>query len=300
MRANEVDALHDVLGGGIVLDGPRSTRRQALAASAPRQTFTQTTKPRYTEVPSDDDDEDDEDEEDEEDEEEDEEDEEDEEEDEDEDEEVTQNDFDELGAEPEGGTDDDEDVEMEEAPPPPPPKRLPQPKAPKITLKPPARFDSQTAKSKLVVTPANVGPVKSVEDQEMEDDPDDDEVEASSELSEEEEDGTNLNVEDGEGEDEDAEAEEEGLGEGDEVEVDDDDDDLDSDSDGTPASGSATPDISRMTKRQRRREEDANALLSLDMAPQQRKVSNPQGFATVDTDKILPVLHRRRESHEEG
>ena len=299
MRANEVESLHDVLGGGKVLDGPRSTRRQALAASAPRQASTQASKPRYAEVPSDVDDDDD-DEEEEEDEEDEDEDEEDEEEDDDEDEEMAQNDFDELGAEPEGGTDDDEDVEMEEAHPAPPSKRAPQPKAPKITLKPPARSDPSSTKSKLVVTPANVGPVKSVEDQEMEDEPDDEEVEASSELSEEDEDATNLNGEDAEGEDEDAEAEEEGLGEGDEIEVDDDDDDLDSDSDGTPASGSATPDISRMTKRQRRREEDANALLSLDMAPQQRKVGSPLGLATIDTDKSLPVLHRRRESYEKG
>ncbi|KAK5045889.1 hypothetical protein LTR84_008675 [Exophiala bonariae] len=273
MRANEVEALLDTLGGGKVLDGPRSSRR---AAAASRQTAPQAQRPRYAEYgeseSSDDDDEEDAEDEDDQ--------EEDEEEDDDEEEEEQPNDFDELGAEAEGGTD-DEDVEMEDAPNPvPPPRRHVPPKPPKITLKPPAKTDSrQPARPKLIVTPAKVGPVKAVEDQEMEDDPDDDEVETSSELSDDEdEDTSKVNDEDAEGEDEDVEdedavgEEEEGEGEeGEEGEEGDDNDDLSDDSDETPGSGTATPDINKLTKRQRGRPEDQTQLMALDMAPQQRK-----------------------------
>jgi Ino eighty subunit 2 len=183
------------------------------------------------------------------------------------------NDFDQLGAEPEGGTD-DEDVDMKDAP---PPVRHTPPKPPKITLKPPAKEDAKHGiKAQLIVTPANVGPVKSVEDQEMEDDPDDDEVEDSSELSEDEdedeEDQTNLNEDDAEGEDDEIEVggeaapgEEDAIEEGDEEEDDD-------DSDESRESGSATPDMTKLTKRQRGRPEDQGGLMALDMAPQQRKV----------------------------
>jgi len=270
MRANEVEALHDTLGGGKVLDGPRSSRRTATAA---RQTAPQSQRPRYAEYEeSDEEDEDQEEDEDEDDIEDDEEQDEDGDEN---DEEPT--DFDRLGAEPEGGTD-DEDVEMEDAPTPAPAqatsRRHAPPKPPKITLKPPAKTDPrQPAKPKLVVTPAKVGPVKTVEDHEMEDDPDDDEVDTSSELSDDEdEDASKLNDEDAEGEEEeieeeDAAGEEEGA-----EEEEDDDEDLDSDSDRTPGSGTATPDLTKLTKRQRGRPEDQTQLMALDMAPQQRKV----------------------------
>jgi Ino eighty subunit 2 len=269
MRANEVDTLKDTLGGGQVLDGPRSSRRAALAA---RSNTRNNQRPAYAEFDESELDVEEEDEE--------------EEEEEEVEEDDAMNDFDALGAEAEGGTDDeddqdDEDVDMEDAAIPPPKRHAP-PTAPKITLKPPARKSDgkQTPKSKVVVTSASVGAVKSVEDQEMEDDPDDEEVEASSDLTDEddEDDETNANVND-----EDAEAEEDEV----EVEVeettlavededlDEDDEDEDSldDSDGTPASGSATPDLAKMTKRQRGRAEDQNTLMALDMAPQQRKVS---------------------------
>ncbi|KAK4939499.1 hypothetical protein LTR10_020208 [Elasticomyces elasticus] len=264
MRANEVEALQDTLGGGQVLDSPRSSRRSAVAA---RTSTRAPQRPAYAEF-GESDIEDDEDEDAAEDEDEDDE--------EEVEEEEAMNDFDQLGAEPEGGTD-DEDVEMEDAP---PPKRHVPPKPPKITLKPPAAKPNgkQTGKPKLVVTPAKVGPLKSVEDQEMEDDPDDDEVDNSSELSDADEDTTaNVNDED----DEDAEGEEEeiemeggnAMGEEEEVEEEDDadDDDLDDSSDDTPASGSATPDLAKLTKRQRGRPEDQGTLMALDMAPQQRK-----------------------------
>ncbi|EXJ54146.1 hypothetical protein A1O7_09483 [Cladophialophora yegresii CBS 114405] len=261
MRANEVESLHDTLGGGKVLDGPRSSRRSTLAARTPTQPRSKYAEYGESDIEDEDEEEDEEDDEDDADEEE---------------PSGTRNDFDELGAEPEGDTD-GEDVEMEDAPPVRPSKRTPVAKAPKITLKPPALVDSkQSAKPKLIVTPAKVGPVKSVEDQEMEDDPDDDEVDESSDLSDEDdEEQTNLNDEDAEGEeeevalDQDAPAEDEELGA--ELEDGDDADDLDDSSDETPGSGSATPDLSRMTKRQRGRPEDQGTLMALDMAPQQRK-----------------------------
>ncbi|KIX04034.1 uncharacterized protein Z518_07587 [Rhinocladiella mackenziei CBS 650.93] len=243
MRANEVEALHDHLGGGQVLDAPRSSRRTALASRSSTRRNQRPTYAEYGESDIDDEEDDDDD---------------------DEDEEDEPNDFDRLGAEPEGGTD-DEDVEMEDAP---VPKRHAPPKPPKITLKPPTSTD-KSARPKFIMTPANVGSTKSVEDREMEDDPDDDEADNSSELSEEDEGPTtNLNKEDAEGEEE----EEDAPGEEGELEdEDEDEDDLDDSSDETPASGTATPDLSRMTKRQRGRPEDQGGLMALDMAPQQRK-----------------------------
>ena len=251
MRANEVDSLHDTLGGGQVIDGPRRRRNQP-----PPRTSGRSRKPRYAEFGESDIEEDEEAEE---------------------EEEEEEDDFSKVGAEAEGGTDDDEeeDVEMEDAPMP--------PKAPKITLKPPAKATSKSApKPKLIVTPANVGPVKTVEDQEMEDDPGDEEVEDSSDLpsddededeeedeeDEEDVDETNLNEEDAEGE--------EDVGEGDapgeDEEMEEDDEEDDDSSDETPASGAATPDPNKMTKRQRGRADDSGGLMALDMAPQQRKV----------------------------
>ncbi|KIW14049.1 hypothetical protein PV08_06830 [Exophiala spinifera] len=269
MRANEVETLKDTLGGGQVLDGPRSSRRSTLAA---RSSARGGQKPKYTDF-ADSEDEDDDDEE-----EEDDEDEEDEEEEQEEEVEEVEamNDFDALGAEAEGTTDEDEDVEMEDAPPPPSKKTAP-PKAPKITLKPPAKkADGRQGKPKLVVTPAKVGPLKSVEDQEMEDDPGDEEVEGSSDLSDEDNDTpANAEDEDAEGEEDEIEVGGTTLQAEDDEELDEEDEEdsdgsLD-DSDDMPGSGSATPDLSRMTKRQRGRPEDQNTLMALDMAPQQRK-----------------------------
>lgn len=192
---------------------------------------------KYAEVPEDDDDED-EDEEDEDDE------------DESEEEDEPMNDFDEIGAEAEGSdedaegeSDEDNDVEMEEP-------TLPLP--PKITLKQTPIKNGKLSKPTLIVTPAIGGPVKSVEDKEMEVEEDDVEEEELSELeddNEEEQDETNLGEDDLEGE-EDAEGEI----------------DLDSDAD-TPGSGANTPSFAEATKRQRGTEE---GLMALDMAPQVR------------------------------
>jgi len=236
MRANEVDALKDTLGGGTVLDGPRS-RRSAnsspnLSRTSARSRYAepQESDPEDEEEQDGDDDNDAEAEED-----------------------TTMNDFDEIGAEAEGGTD-DEDVPMEDELPPVKKSHNP-PKPSRITLKTPVKKTSkQPAKPTLVVTPADVGSVQPVEDEEMEDDPDDDDMD-DSELPVDE---TNLNEEelledDVEGEDE---------------ELDDDDDEL-GDSDEEPGSGSATPDPAKLTSRQRGR--PIEPLMALDMAPQQRK-----------------------------
>ena len=121
------------------------------------------------------------------------------------------------------------------------------------------------------------------QDQEMEedeeeddddDDDDDDEVEDSSDLSEEDdEELTNINDEDAEGEEEELVLERGLPGEDEQLGVEEDDeDDLDDSSDETPGSGAATPDLNKMTKRQRGRPEDEGTLMALDMAPQQRKV----------------------------
>jgi Ino eighty subunit 2 len=270
MRANEVESLQDTLGGGQVIDGPR---RRRVAAAAPR-TSGRAPRSKYAEFEEDDIDDDEEEEDD-----------------------ADGERDDELGIEPEGESEDeDEDVEMPDAPMP--------PKAPKITLKPPAKSaPKQMSNPRLVVTPANVGPVKSVEDQEMEDDPGDEEVDDTSDLSndseeDEEEDEENeeetelptLNQEAPMAEDEDAPGEEE------ELEPDDGDDDSDDSSDSTPDSGAATPDMTKLTKRQRGRPEDSEGLMALDMAPQQRKVSllfiGWKAFLT------STVLYRCRESYE--
>lgn len=247
MRANELDALKDTLGGGTVLDAPRSSRRAAQARSPGRPSSrSKYVAPRESDIEDDEDDEDDAEAE----------------------EDTTMNDFDEVGAEAEGGTDDDMDVDESPAPSALPKKNQFPPKPPKITLKTPSKKDSkQPAKPTVVVTPANVGPLQSVEDEEMEDEPDDDELD-DSELPEE----TNLeDDEDVEAEDDDEELEETNLndedGANEELEGDE-DDDLD-DSDEEPASGSVTPDLSKLTARQRGKASEP--LMSLDMAPQQRK-----------------------------
>lgn len=273
MRANEVDSLRDTLGGGQVLDGPRSTRRATQARTTGRAPG----RPKYVEpLESDLDEEEDEDE--------DEEEEDGDDDDAEAEEDATMNDFDEIGAEAEGGTD-EEDVEMgDDSPAPPPPKKqnVP-PKPPKITLKTPAKKNTtpkQPLKPTLIVTPADVGPVRSVEDEEMADDDseededededeEDEEIDENSELPDNEE--TNLDEEDAEAEDDQDETnlnEEDAEGEDEELD-DDDDDELGDSDDDEPASGTATPDPSKMTSRQRGR--PVEPLLALDMAPQQRK-----------------------------
>ena len=269
MRVNEVDSLQDTLGGGQVIDGPRRRRNQP-----PPRVSARARRTKYAEYGESDIDED-----------------------EDVEEREEEDDFSKVGAEAEGGTDDEnEDVEMEDAPFPPKPA--------KITLKPPAKVDTKSPpKPKLIITPANVGPVKSVEDQEIQDDPGDEEVEDSSDLSgsgddededsdDEEEAGeqTKVNEEDAEGE-EDAQGEDEELEE-------DDEGDIDDSSDETPASGAATPDPDKLTKRQRARGDDSGVLMALDMAPQQRKVrltTSSRNLANAPS-----VLHRRRKGDEEG
>ena len=128
------------------------------------------------------------------------------------------------------------------------------------TVRAPAGSDE--AKPILKVTPAKVGKVKSVEAKEMEIEDDDEEL---SELDSDDDDEEGL-----EGGDEDAEGEEDDVediemgdegGELEDEEQDEDegnsDDDDDDDDDATPVSGSrgSTPDISKMTKRQRSRVE---------------------------------------------
>ena len=252
MRANEVDALKDTLGGGTVLDGPRSRRSAqnspTTTRGGPRSRYAEPQESDLEdeelegEEEEDDDDDDDED-------------------DAEAEEDTAMNDFDEIGAEAEGGTD-DEDVHMEDNPLPVKKNQSP-PKPPKITLKTPLKQNPKLpAQPKLVVTPADVGPVLPVEDEEMEDDPGEDDME-DSELPEDE---TNLNEDDGENEEELAQEGVEGEDDGEELE--DDDDELD-DSDDEPGSGSATPDPSKLTSRQRGRA--IEPLMALDMAPQQRK-----------------------------
>jgi len=271
MRANEVDSLEDTLGGGDVLDGSRPRRRAAAPSRASTRGIE---RPRYAEYgESEIEGEEEEEEEMEEEDDDDDDDNGDDGDEEDEDEEDEPNDFDDLGAEPEGGTD-EEDVDMDEAD---RPRHAP-PKPAKITLKPPAKTEGRgTTKPKLVVTSTNVGRVRSLQDKEMSDTGN--EGENYSDLPDEE--GNNLNDEDANG-DEEEEIEEDTRGrldEEDEMEEDDnEDDDMEDDSDETPASGSATPDLSKLTKRQRGRPEDTDGLMALDMAPQQRKVSEMTRF----------------------
>ena len=252
MRANEVDSLKDTLGGGQVLDGPRSRRS---ATTTTRESTGRTSRPKYVEPRESDLDDDIDDEEDDLDEEEDE-----------IEPDVTMNDFDEVGAEAEGGTDDEDDADMEDDSPAPTPRihQMP-PKAPKITIKTPAK--SKSGRPEVIITPANVGPLQSVEDEEMEDgdddDDDDEDLDDDSELPDDE-DETNLNDEDPEGDTELMQ-----LGPED-IELEDLDDEGLSDSDDEePGSGTATPDPSKLTSRQRGKV--LEPLMSLDMAPQQRK-----------------------------
>jgi Ino eighty subunit 2 len=178
------------------------------------------------------------------------------------------NDVDEAGAETEGSEEEDaegdaeEDIEMDEPTLPPPPK---------IKLRHTATSDGRPSKPMLVVTPAETGPLRSVEQKEADVDPGD---EDEADEDDEEEDLSELNSEDEEQQDE-TNLEEDGDGEGDGEdeedvngadELDDDEGDLDLDSERmTPGSGAVTPDLAKMTKRQRREDE---GFMALDMAPQ--------------------------------
>lgn len=135
----------------------------------------------------------------------------------------------------------------------------------------------------------------------MQDQPDDEEVEDSSEDSDDdEEDEEEEEEEDEEGDQPkptvEGGLEEDALGEDEELdEASDSGSSSESDSDEDPEEG--TPDPTKLTKRQMRRAEDENGLMALDMAPQQRKVSNTD----VEPRRQLTqsVLYRRREGNEE-
>jgi Ino eighty subunit 2 len=129
-------------------------------------------------------------------------------------------------------------------------------------LKQTPKSGGKLSKPTLIVTPAPTGPLKSVEAKEADIDADGDEVGDDEELSELESDEEEEQEDNGVGGD--AEGEEEDMEE--EEDADGDDVDIDIDSEGTtPGSGAATPDLAKMTKRQRR---DDEGFMALDMAPQ--------------------------------
>jgi Ino eighty subunit 2 len=197
------------------------------------------------------------------------------------------NDFDEIGAEAESSEEEDadgepdgdeEDVDMDEPV---------HPKPPKIVLKQTSKSGGKLSKPTLIVTPAPTGPLKSVEAKEADIDAEGDEAGDDEELSEldsdeEEEQEDNGVGGDAEGEEEDMEEEEDADG---------DDADIDIDSEGmTPGSGAATPDLAKMTKRQRR---DDEGFMALDMAPQ---VCKPSCSGTTSAHHALlgqEALHTR-------
>ena len=179
-----------------------------------------------------------------------------------------------LGAEAEATDDDldadgEDDVEMEDAPFTEPAMVLQSPP----TKARGSRVSFQKASRPPVkVTPSEEVQLKSVEEKEMEVDDEGEEEELSdlrSEGDEEEPDELGLGDEDAEGEDEelegdiDAEGDEEGVGEGEE--------EIDSD-DETPGSGTSTPDINKLTKRQRSRVDEGGDFLALPMEPQVKKI----------------------------
>lgn len=146
----------------------------------------------------------------------------------------------------------DEDIVMEDAPPPPPPKQKPAPVLPKVTI-------TKASQSKL--PPAR----DIVEEKEMAMDDDDEEL---SELSEEDEELAG---------EEDAEGEE--IGQDDEG--DEDEDEEDEDSEMTPAtSRGMTPDLSKLTRRQRAAyEEYDGGLMALSNEAQKKKHLTAEEYA---------------------
>ncbi|WPH01019.1 Hypothetical protein R9X50_00385300 [Acrodontium crateriforme] len=126
-----------------------------------------------------------------------------------------------------------------------------------------AKWQSGKPKSNIVVSAPSSGPLKSVEDKKMEDDDDDDDD--GEELSELDSNDENINDEDEEmddGEDED--------GDGDD---DDDDDEDDEDEEGADGFRSVTPDLSKLTRRQRGLvdEPDTHGLMALSNEAQKKK-----------------------------
>ncbi|MCJ1338378.1 hypothetical protein MMC09_003665 [Bachmanniomyces sp. S44760] len=146
----------------------------------------------------------------------------------------------------------DSDIEMEDEP---------------VTVQPPPPFIKMTGPSAKptvkVITPTQSTKLKSVEDKEVAEEDDDEEL---SELD------TDAEGEQGDGGDEDGEGEE--LDDEDQEMDQDDDEDLVSDGE-TPAAGSraSTPDITKMTKRQRSRLDQVmgSDFLQLPMEPQIKK-----------------------------
>lgn len=156
---------------------------------------------------------------------------------------------------------DDDDEEFEE-PPPPPPKQAQTRAEPKPAVQQKPKIQGKPgANPALIITPAAEGPIKSVEQKEMEMDNDDEELsELESNGQEEEQDETNI---DAEGDVDDMGAEEDAEG----------DDDIDAEGevesgDETPGSGTGTP--KPQTKRQRG--QDEGAFLALPMEPQIKKI----------------------------
>ncbi|KAI9759998.1 MAG: hypothetical protein M4579_001935 [Chaenotheca gracillima] len=154
----------------------------------------------------------------------------------------------------------DGDVEMAEESIPPP--------VIKTTAAPPG------SRPKLTVTPADEGKVKSVESKEMEDDDDDDDEELSELRSDDEDEDERISL----GE-EDAEGEE--VGE--EEEEDDEGDELSDIEGATPASGSraSTPDLSKLTRRQRMRMDEITGgeLLELPSESKAKKILSAEEHA---------------------
>jgi Ino eighty subunit 2 len=164
--------------------------------------------------------------------------------------------------------DDDEEEEEEEeeeveVAPFVPPKQTPSRPVPRPTTQQMARsINKPAANPALIVTPAAAGPLKSVEQKEMEMENDEDEElsELDSNGDEEEQDDTNM---DPEGDEDDLGAEEDADGDEDidaEGEIDSDDE--------TPGSDMGTP--KAQTKRQRG--QDEGAFLALPMEPQIKKI----------------------------
>src|SRR5271156_2229955 len=176
----------------------------------------------------------------------------------------------------------DEDVDMDEPA---------HPKPPKIVLKQTPKSGGKLSKPTLIVTPAPTGPLKSIEAKEADIDAEGDEAGDDEELSELESDEEEEQEDNGVGGD--AEGEEEDMEE--EEDADGDDVDIDIDSDGmTPGSGTATPDLAKMTKRQRR---DDEGFMALDMAPQ---VCLALMFGNTSAHHGLPdqeALHTRGTKH---
>ena len=186
---------------------------------------------------------------------------------------------------------DDEDVKMRDVPVPAPlpPKSRPDTTKPlpKVTLRHmPVQYAKIPPKPVLIVTPAGTkalrkAPVKSVEQKEieMEDDEDDEE---GDEDEDEDEELSELNSDEEEEEDE-AEEQEEGdetnmvdqdvedhIEEDVEGEIEENDDE-EQDSDDI-ASGASTPNLAKMTARQRGNFQDEGGFLALPMEPQVKKI----------------------------